>query len=290
MVNYYDLKKKMAINLDIQCCDMDTWVSNSSEYSCCRHAKGFYIFLNPEVISKSDEYKVNIDPFTISKDFNNNFHQRRLNCTIDLVKNQGTTPNLRLLDLGCGQGLFTNAFKKEFKYYDVYGLDHSITAIEYASSNFGEIDFVVADAYYPPFEDEYFDIIVCNNIWEHVPDPLNLLKSISRILKPNGQLIISTPSRYRIGNLIRVFLGKEISMSRHHITEYTVGQIREQLKFGGFNIDKIYSPSIKEVSWKVQIIKTLVNYFLKVIKSHHILEATVFYSAIKNNKSIKNFM
>ena len=112
-----------------------------------------------------------------------------------------------------------------------------MTAIEHANSTYNNIDFVVADAYQPPFEDKYFDIIVCNNIWEHVPDPLRLLSSIGRILKPNGQLVISTPSRYRIGNITRVCLGKEVTfMSKHHITEYTVGQIKEQLKFGGFSI------------------------------------------------------
>jgi len=285
MGKYYDLKKKESINLDTQSCDIISWRKNNSEYSCCRHPNGFYVFLNKEKLIKHDEYKANIDPFTILKDFNNDFHQRRLKCTIDLIKNRKSESKSKLLDLGCGQGLFTNAFKREFPNYDVYGLDHSITAIEYASSNFSNIDFVVADAYHPPFEDEYFDIIVCNNIWEHVPDPLNMLNSIGRILKTNGQLIISTPSRYRTGNLIRGFLGKDILlMSKHHITEYSVGQIREQLNFGGFKINKTYSPPIKEAGWKTRIAKAIIYYFLKAINSHHILESTVFYSAIKISK------
>jgi 2-polyprenyl-3-methyl-5-hydroxy-6-metoxy-1,4-benzoquinol methylase len=284
MGEYYNLKKRESINLDSECCEIASWEKNNSEYSCCRHPNGFYIFLEPQELIISDEYKVNIDPFTIQKDFKNDFHQRRLNYTIDLIKNHNSESKLKLLDLGCGQGLFTNSFKNEFTNYDVYGLDHSITAIEFANSNFDNIDFVVADAYYPPFEDEYFDIIVCNNIWEHVPDPLNMLNAIRRILKPNGQLIISTPSRYRIGNLTRVFLGKEVSMSKHHITEYTVGQMREQLKFGGFKINKTYSPPIKEVGWKIRVAKVLVSLFLKIVKSHHILESTVFYSAIKISK------
>ena len=281
MNNYFDFKKRTTINHDVQCCDMETWRKNSFEYSCCKHPNGFCIFLNPEEIDKYDEYKINQDPFSILRDFDNAFHKRRLKCTIDLIKSLNSESRCKLLDIGCGQGLLTNAFKKEFSDYDVYGLDRSITAIEYANSNFSNIDFVVADAYNAPFEEEYFDIIVCNNIWEHLPDPLNMLNSIRRILKINGQLIISTPSRYHVRNLVRALMGKNVILSKHHITEYTVGQIEEQLKFGGFKIHKTYSPIIKEADWKMQALKLIFYCFLRTIKSHHVLESTVFYSAIR---------
>ncbi|HDL01042.1 MAG TPA: class I SAM-dependent methyltransferase, partial [candidate division Zixibacteria bacterium] len=240
---------------------------------------GFYIFLNPNEIDSSDEYNEN-DPYTVIENFKSDFHQRRLNCTIELIKKSKSSKNL--LDLGCGQGHFTDKIKKEFSNYNVFGLDYSISAIEYADTNFKNIDFVVANAYNPPYCDEYFDIIILNNIWEHVPDPLNLLQSINRIIKPNGQLVISTPSRYRFINLIKASLGKEISfMSKLHVTEYTVGQIKEQLKFGGYKVNKVYSPSIKEGRLIYRVLKSIISIILKTVKSHHILEATVFYSANK---------
>jgi ubiquinone/menaquinone biosynthesis C-methylase UbiE len=281
MKEYYDLKRQAIIDLEKESCDFEKWNNSSNDFSCCRHPDGFYIFLNPDEIGHSDEYKES-DPYTVIKNFKNDFHQRRLNCTIELIKDSKTSQNLKLLDLGCGQGHFTEKFKEEFPNYDVYGLDYSISAIDYANSHFKNIDFIVANAYNPPYTDEYFDIVVLNNVWEHVPDPLKLLHSISRILKPNGQLIISTPSRYRFGNLLRVCFGKEILfMSKLHVTEYTIGQIKEQLKFGGYKINKVYSPSIKEGGWKSRIAKPFLIFILKKIKSHHILEATVFYSAIR---------
>jgi len=281
MKEYYNLKRRAIIDLEKESCDFETWNNNNDEFSCCRHPDGFYVFLNSDEIEFSDEYKEN-DPFTITENFKSDFHQRRLNCTIELVKNSKSSQNLKLLDLGCGRGHFTEKFKKEFPGYDVYGLDHSISAIDYANSNFQNIDFVVADAYYPPYFDEYFDIIILNNIWEHVPDPLNLLQSVNRILKPNGQLIISTPSRYRFINLIKVCLGKEISLiSKHHVTEYTIGQVKEQLKFGGYEVTKVFSPSVKERRLIYGVLKFTIYILLKAIKSHHILEDTVFYSANK---------
>jgi len=281
MKEYYNFKRRAIIDLEKESCDLETWNNNNSDFSCFKHPNGFYVFLKPDEIQSSDEYKED-DPYTVIENLQSDFHQRRLNCTIDLIKDSKNSQNLKLLDLGCGQGHFTERIKKEFPNYDVYGLDYSISAIDYANSNFKNIDFVVANAYSPPYIDQYFDIIILNNIWEHVPDPLNLLQSISRILKPNGQLIISTPSRYRFINLIKACLGKEISfMSKLHVTEYTVGQVKEQLKFGGYKVNRVFSPSIKEGRLIFRILKFLIFTILKTIKSHHILEATVFYSANK---------
>ena len=157
---YYDFKKGTIIDLDKESCSYEIWKNSHMEYSCCRHPNGFYIFLHPNDINSSDEYREN-DPYSVIENLTSEFHQRRLNCTIDLI-NMSKTSN-KLLDLGCGQGHFTNRIKNEFSSYDVFGLDYYISAIEYAYTNYKNIDFVVADAYNPPYLDEYFDIIILNN-------------------------------------------------------------------------------------------------------------------------------
>jgi len=43
------------------------------------------------------------------------------------------------------------------------------------------------------FEDDYFDILICNHVIEHVHDHLLALKEISRVLKKNGVAILQTP-------------------------------------------------------------------------------------------------
>jgi len=159
MEKYYDVKKRAIIDLTRESCDFETWSkNNNNEYSCCKHPNGFYIFLNPDEIKMSDEYKDD-DPYKVLENLNNHFHQRRLNCTLELIKDLNTEGSLKLLDLGCGQGHFTDKIKKAFQNYDVYGLDYSITSIDYANSNFKGIDFIVANAYYPPYKDNYFDVI-----------------------------------------------------------------------------------------------------------------------------------
>jgi hypothetical protein len=68
-------------------------------------------------------------------------------------------------------------------------------------------------------------------------------------------------------------------MSRHHVTEYTVGQVKEQLAYGGFEVRRILSSPISEGSIKASIAKWILSQLISLVGSHHQLEATLFYLA-----------
>jgi 2-polyprenyl-3-methyl-5-hydroxy-6-metoxy-1,4-benzoquinol methylase len=229
----------------------------------------------------SDEY-ADSDPYTVEQNINSEFHTRRIELTVELVREavslRQNTP--QILDLGCGQGHFTEKIRQALIGAKVTGLDYSVSAIEYAHEHFPEIDFEVGDAYESPYARSFFDVVVCNNLWEHVPDPLFLLSRIKRTVKPGGYLIISTPSRYRIGNLVRILRGKPVALiSRHHVTEYTVGQVKEQLAYGGFEVKRVLSRPISAGSLKANVARMVFSKFISMVGSHHQLEATVFYLA-----------
>ncbi|MGB0887513.1 MAG: class I SAM-dependent methyltransferase [Vicingaceae bacterium] len=279
---FYSTTKKNLIDLENNCCSFDEWMKDKGANDCCKHENGFYIFLNPEEIESSDEYKNN-DPYVVMDQLESDFQQRRLKSTIDLIPAAAKNQSLRLLDIGCGEGHFTDVIKKEFPKFEVHGLDYSVSAIDYAHKTFSEINFITANAYHPPYQNEYFDIVVCNNLWEHVPDPLQMLRAMKRVLKPNGLLIVSTPSRYRFSNLIKALGGQKIEfMSTYHVTEYTIGQVKEQLKWEGFTTEKVYSPPIPASNFIFTIIKSIMRMVLKLLNSHHVLESTVFYAAKKS--------
>ena len=59
---------------------------------------------------------------------------------------------------------------------------------------------IVGDITSIPEPDASFDAILCVEVLEHVPDPLAALRELGRLLKPNGQLILTAPfcsSRFR---------------------------------------------------------------------------------------------
>ncbi len=279
---YFDINKKKPIHLDKDCTSINEWMkSTNNAYSCASDPDGFLIFIKPNNIDAFNEYKEG-DPYKVLINLESKFQKRRFQSTLKLLYSLDNTYKLKILDLGCGEGHLTHEIFNSFPESEIFGLDYSISAIKTANKIYTNIHFVVADGYEPPFVDNYFDVVILNNIWEHVPDPLRMLNGVKRILRKNGAIIISTPSRYRFSNLIRILRGKRIiHMSKLHVTEYTVGQIVEQLDFSGFKISKVYSETIKENRFFVHLIKMFISFFLRAIGSHHVLESTVFYLGVK---------
>jgi ubiquinone/menaquinone biosynthesis C-methylase UbiE len=286
---YFDWARRRAIG-EADGCPFEEWPDRQGAKLFALHPNGFRVFLPPEALEASDEYGAG-DPYSVETHIDNAFHRRRFQCTLELLKLRSPreAQAWRILDLGCGEGHITAEMKKSYPRAEVSGLDYAISAIRTAAERHKDIDFIVADAYDAPYAPNYFDVIVCNNLWEHVPDPLRFLRGASRILKPGGALIISTPSRYRLENLLRVLRGKPVRfMSRLHVTEYSVGQVTEQLRHGGFLLARTYSTPLDDQSagslkqWvALRIVQPVVRLFLRSVGSHHCLESTVFYLAEK---------
>jgi len=290
-VKYYDWKNSRVLS-DNDGCPLDQWLAGTSRAHFGIHPLGFPVFLDPTEIPTSDEYRGG-DRYSVSTGLDqcSPFQKRRLECTLQLMQEatSGTHSRLRICDLGCGEGHITAAIAQAHPHADISGLDYSISAITRATGSYPGIDFVVANAYTPPYCHDYFDVVVCNNLWEHVPDPLHLLQVITRILTDNGALIISTPSRYRLINLLRVGIGKQVSfLSDHHITEYSVGQVIEQLRYGGYDT-KFVAPAMQRSCTTLcnfaafRIAMPLLAFLFRVIGSHHSLEETVFYLGKKHS-------
>jgi len=277
-------------------CQLESW-RDDSQYSFALHPAGFSLFLRPGQLKGQDEY-ADGDPYLDSntiepyKTLDTAFHRGRLTTTINLIRselaNDISCP--RILDVGCGVGHITANVLRAFPNAEVSGVDYSLMAIARACEFYPEIDFAVADANILPFAAAYFDVVVCNNTWEHVPNPLRMLGAIQKVLKRGGLLVVSTPSRYRLWNLVRVVIGRPVElMSPNHVTEYSVGQIIEQLRFGGFTVRRIEDGPVrttrrrgKSALLANKVVLPLASFWLKLIRSHHSMASTVFFLAVHN--------
>ncbi|MCK5018419.1 MAG: class I SAM-dependent methyltransferase, partial [Candidatus Peribacteraceae bacterium] len=192
-------------------------------------------------------------------------------------------------------GHITSKVKESFPNVEFSGIDVSLSAIEYAHQKYKGIDFIVGNAYDPPYSKAFFDIIICNNTWEHITDPVKMLLNLRKILKDDGKVIMSTPSRYRVMNLVKSMGGKKVSITKYHVTEYTVGQVIEQFGFAGFSVKKIQGSHVKGQGGSFftrifihKLVKPIGKVFLNILGSHHILDSTAFYLAHKEiNGSLK---
>ncbi|MFC1711404.1 class I SAM-dependent methyltransferase [Patescibacteria group bacterium] len=112
-----------------------------------------------------------------------------------------------ILDLGCGDGFFTQALLGKGK--KIYGLDINIKALNIAEKRKTYFQIVNSKANKIPFPNNYFNTILANSSLEHIKKLRQVLKECIRILKINGSLILTAPSekreKYFAGNLHNKF-------------------------------------------------------------------------------------
>lgn len=106
----------------------------------------------------------------------------------------GTISNISydtILDLGCGTGAVLQAILNEDCRKKAYGIDISENMLDIARNKLKEnATLVLGDSEYLPFENEFFDVVYCNDSFHHYPKPDKVLSEVYRVLKPKGTLII----------------------------------------------------------------------------------------------------
>jgi len=104
----------------------------------------------------------------------------------------------KILDIGCGEGELL--IKATLLGYDIVGMDRSENELDVAkeTAKLSNIDIstVLGSIENIPFKKETFDIIVMGEILEHLENPLKSLQYVLEFLKPDGKLLITTPSGF----------------------------------------------------------------------------------------------
>ncbi len=128
----------------------------------------------------------------------------RVEHQVNAVRRHGGMEGRRVLDIGCGGGLFLSKMKQAGT--DVMGIELSDTRAHYAKTKHGlnVIKRTIEDKYWREFHGT-FDVVTLWDVIEHVNYPLATLRAAADMLKPGGILLIDTPCRdafyHRFGEL-----------------------------------------------------------------------------------------
>jgi SAM-dependent methyltransferase len=103
----------------------------------------------------------------------------------------------RVLDIGCGTGYSCFYVRERSQAREVVGLDSNEHAIRYCTTHYPApgVEYVVHDCLTFDPALGLFDVVICNEVIEHVQDQESFLTIISNYLIPGGIAVISTPNK-----------------------------------------------------------------------------------------------
>ena len=137
---------------------------------------------------------------------------------------------VKVLDIGCAYGFMLKRFPYHF---EKYGLDVSKYAIEIAKKRHPEINFKVGEIEKKlPYPSNFFDVIIMNDVIEHLKYPEQALENMYAVLKKGGILYVTTPNL----NIIRKVIFKYADKKEHHISLFTHSNLLKLLKSKKFTI------------------------------------------------------
>ena len=111
----------------------------------------------------------------------------------------------RVLDIGCGPGVSTLAFRRVAPDDTIIGADVSAAMLERARRNDPEAScaWMRADALALPLPDESLDVVTGHSFLYLVPDRTAALAELRRVLRPGGRLVLLEPHRQGVRGDLR---------------------------------------------------------------------------------------
>lgn len=175
-------------------------------------------------------------------------HQYRLDLVLKSILKLNLPTSSTILDLGCYPDYLLQKLRN--KGYRVLGICSPHEKIKDV-----DVYTVNLENQMLPQKDNSVDLIIFTEVLEHLVNPNLVIKEIFRILKPKGQLILTTPNAVRLQNLIKLLFHKNITfdlettlatshdlknINHRHNREYTQSELEALLKKYGLKIHTSY--------------------------------------------------
>ena len=151
-------------------------------------------------------------------------------------------PGFRILDIGCGSGRHTCA---AYQHQDVVaiGADLDFNDLTEARERLklhdqlgehggGMWALSTADVTCLPFKSDYFDLVICSEVLEHIPRYQLAIREIIRVLRPNCNLVVSVP-RYWPERFCWFLSAEYVSDKGGHVRIFNKQQLITDLENAG---------------------------------------------------------
>ena len=165
---------------------------------------------------------------------------------------------LSVLDIGASTGIIADFLADHF--HQVIGIDIDEPAVRFASNHWMKpnLQFFVGDSQNICFAENRFDVVICAQVYEHVPDAERLMKEIFRVLKPGGVCYFAAGNRLAVmePHYRLPFLSVIPRRAAHLYMRITGKNIRYHERFLTYwSLKRLVSPF------------TLIDYTVKIVES-----------------------
>ena len=136
----------------------------------------------------------------------------------------------RVLDIGCGPGLMTEALVERGG--EVWGVDVLESALAWAraeaeKASWGDrAHYVSGDAEALPFPAATFDTVIAMGVLEYLSYAHRFVSEVRRVLQPGGLLVVAVPSRIAPYHLAQRFLDRFVGPPYRGIRRLATGSVR----------------------------------------------------------------
>lgn len=147
----------------------------------------------------------------------------------------------RTLEVGCGDGVFASLLAPAT---EVWGVELDAAAAAVAATRMHRVLIGPYDAVVSRIPTGYFDLVVCNDIIEHLSDPEAFLDSVRTRMAPGGHIIASIPNMRHWEVLWQLLVrkdwkyGREGILDRTHLKFFTERSIRRLFEDAGFIVER----------------------------------------------------
>ena len=175
-------------------------------------------------------------------------------------------PGSLVLDAGCGSGRHLRALAK-LPNLKIIGIDRNGSDLNDALTGLKNMPDALSDNYLVsladiknlPFASASFDCVICSEVLEHIEEHENALKELVRILKPQGNLVVSVP-RYFSEKICWLISPAYSSEEGGHIRIYKKKKLQNMLANQGIKCWKInYKHALHAPYWWLKCLFGLKN-------------------------------
>jgi ubiquinone/menaquinone biosynthesis C-methylase UbiE len=184
-------------------------------------------------------------------------------------------PHSLVLDAGCGSGRHLRALAK-IPGLKIVGIDRNIAELSDALKSIRNMPDALSDNYLVtradvnrlPFDSASFDCVICSEVLEHIPEHEAAVGELVRVLKPQGNLVVSVP-RYFSERICWLISNAYYNEDGGHIRIYKKKKLQKMLARQGISCWKInYKHALHAPYWWLKCIVGLKNETHWLIRSY----------------------